>query len=128
MKTCRHCGHALVCRPRGLCWTCYYTPGLRDQYPSTSSRGLWSNDPERRRTRQPPLPSVPTDAAPGSEAKIKCMIERLARGESLHHPDDAPLGTAGLEPLPGDGRRRYRRGLPRAIVRGRLKMRWPPAA
>ena len=26
---CRHCGKSKVNRPRGLCWTCYYTPGLR---------------------------------------------------------------------------------------------------
>ena len=23
-------------RPRGLCWSCYYRPGVREQYPSTS--------------------------------------------------------------------------------------------
>lgn len=34
--TCRHCGKGKVCRPRGLCWRCYYTPGVRDLYPSTS--------------------------------------------------------------------------------------------
>lgn len=33
---CRHCGHALVTRPLGLCWRCYYVPGVRERYPSTS--------------------------------------------------------------------------------------------
>jgi hypothetical protein len=36
-----------------------------------------------------PVPLLPTDAAPGSEAKILAMAERFARGEYLHHPDDS---------------------------------------
>ncbi len=33
---CRHCGKRRVNRPRGLCWQCYYAPGVKDLYPSTS--------------------------------------------------------------------------------------------
>ena len=33
---CRHCHEGPVNRPRGLCWSCYYRPGVRDLYPSTS--------------------------------------------------------------------------------------------
>ena len=33
---CRHCRRSGVNRPRGLCWTCYYTPGVRELYPSGS--------------------------------------------------------------------------------------------
>lgn len=33
---CRHCQRNKANRPRGLCWSCYYRPGIRDQYPSTS--------------------------------------------------------------------------------------------
>ena len=33
---CRHCQKSKVNRPRGLCWSCYYTPGVKEQYPSTS--------------------------------------------------------------------------------------------
>ena len=33
---CRHCHRVESNRPRGLCWSCYYTPGVRGQYPSTS--------------------------------------------------------------------------------------------
>lgn len=36
MNRCRHCDTNAVNRPRGLCWTCYYTPGVLDLYPSTS--------------------------------------------------------------------------------------------
>lgn len=33
---CRHCGGGPVNRPRGLCWTCYHKPGVRELYPSAS--------------------------------------------------------------------------------------------
>lgn len=33
---CRHCQRNRVCRPRGLCWNCFYKPGVRDLYPSTA--------------------------------------------------------------------------------------------
>ena len=29
---CRHCTKSKVNRPRGLCWSCYYTPGVKDLY------------------------------------------------------------------------------------------------
>ena len=39
----------------------------------------------------------PTDALPGSEVKIRIMIERAARGEPLFHPQDG-LKKAGRAP------------------------------
>ena len=85
-KPCRRCGAAPAGRPRGLCWGCYYTPGVKEAYPPTSryaSRGVGGD-----RTLAPP-PAEPTDAAPGSEAKIGVLAARAARGESLWHPSDA---------------------------------------
>ena len=38
---------------------------------------------------EPSEPQTPTDAPPGSIAKVQLMIERLNRGESIFHPDDA---------------------------------------
>lgn len=38
-----------------------------------------------------PLPE-PTDAAPGSEAKLRELERRAALGLALHHPDDAKGG------------------------------------
>lgn len=34
---CRHCSKNLVCRPRGLCWGCFYAPAIREQYPPMAS-------------------------------------------------------------------------------------------
>ena len=40
-------------------------------------------------TFEPVEPQTPTDAPPGSIAKVQLMIERLNRGESIFHPEDA---------------------------------------
>ncbi len=83
---CRHCQRKKANRPRGLCWTCYYTPGLRDRFASTSKfarRGVGNFN------GLPPLPDQPTDALPGSEEKIRVLIDRAAKRQALFHPADA---------------------------------------
>lgn len=90
---CRHCQKTRSNRPRGLCWTCYYTPGVRELYPSTSKfarRGVGNFNGTA------PLPDVPTDAPPGSEEKIRILMERAAKRQALWHPKDA----AGAVPVP----------------------------
>lgn len=96
MAICRHCHKGPVNRPRGLCWSCYYRPGVRDCYPSTSKyarRGVGNfNGPT-------PLPSGPTSAAPGSEDKVAVLAERARMRQSLWHPlDAAGAGAAPLAP------------------------------
>jgi hypothetical protein len=83
---CRHCGHPRVNRPRGLCWSCYYKPGVRDCYPSTSKfarRGV--TDFNGRFV----LPPTPTRALPGSPEKVAVLEQRARLGQALWHPDDA---------------------------------------
>lgn len=85
---CRHCGKVPSNRPRGLCWKCYYTPGVREQYPSTSKfarRGLDDFNGVS------PLPALPTPALPGSPEKVEVLMERARRQQALWHPDDAPM-------------------------------------
>lgn len=82
---CRHCGKKPANRPRGLCWPCYYTPGVKDRYPSTSKhavRGLGNGCFASRPASHPcPHPI-------GSEGRIQTMQERANRGESMYHPAD----------------------------------------
>lgn len=88
MSGCRHCGHPRVNRPRGLCWSCYYKPGLRDLYPSTSKfarRGLLDFN---GRATPPPRP---TAALPGTPEKVAVLEQRARRHQGLWHPQDAPL-------------------------------------
>jgi hypothetical protein len=88
---CRHCKKTKSNRPRGLCWSCYYKPGVRDLYPSTSKfarRGVGNFNGVA------PLPADSTDALPGSEAKILILMERAARREALWHPEDATMDSA----------------------------------
>jgi len=83
---CRHCHAAPISRPRRLCWSCYYTPGVRGRYPSASRfarQGLGLSQHSR------PLPASPTTALPGSPEKIAALEERALLGLALWHPDDA---------------------------------------
>lgn len=83
---CRNCGRAKVNRPRGLCWSCYYTPGVKDRYPSTSKyarRGVGNF------TGNAPLPPIPTTAAPGSPEKLEVLAQRARNKQALWHPLDA---------------------------------------
>jgi len=85
---CRHCQRAKVNRPRGLCWSCYYRPSVRDRYPVTSKyarRGIgdfygWPIDPPE-----------PTKAPPGTPEKVAILEQRALRRQALWHPKDASM-------------------------------------
>jgi hypothetical protein len=87
MVLCRHCQKSSVNRPRGLCWSCYYTPGVRELYPSTSKfarRGV-ANFCGRA------APCVPTEALPGTVEKLAVLEERARLKQELWHPLDATI-------------------------------------
>lgn len=84
-RKCRHCAKNKMNRPRGLCWRCFYAPGVKDLYPSTSKyarRGV-PNFTGRAR------PCEPTDALPGTPEKVLVLERRAALGQEMHHPLDA---------------------------------------
>lgn len=85
---CRHCGRTRVNRPRGLCWTCYYTPGIRMRYPSTSKFAHRGVDDFNG---QAPRPAFPTGALPGSPEKVAILEQRAKLRQDLWHPQDAPM-------------------------------------
>lgn len=85
---CRHCKSLRVSRPRGLCWSCYYTDGVREQYPPTSKYGHRGPGNIYRRAR---LPTFPTSALPGTPEKVAVMEQRAQLRQSLFHPGDAAL-------------------------------------
>jgi hypothetical protein len=90
---CRHCQKSKVNRPRGLCWSCYYQPGIREQYPSTSKfarRGI-ANFYGRA-----PLPNCATSAIPGSIEKIAILAARAENRQSLWHPDDVSFDRSPI--------------------------------
>jgi hypothetical protein len=84
---CRHCRQRNACRPRGLCWTCFYTPGVRRRYPAKTTgfahRGSGSG------IMRAALPPFPTNARPGTPEKIAVLAERAAIPAELFHPEDA---------------------------------------
>jgi hypothetical protein len=87
---CRHCGRRVASRPRGLCWTCYQTLDIREQYASMSKFG-------RRGVLDfcgsGYLPEAPTRAMPGSPEKVMILEQRASRRQALWHPLDAPYET-----------------------------------
>ena len=82
-KYCRHCGRAPISRPRGLCWSCFYDPGVRERYPSRRRQGVADGYGAR------PPPPWPTDAPPGSPAKVAVLCQRASQRWELWHPRDA---------------------------------------
>jgi hypothetical protein len=98
VMNCRHCHYGKVSRPRGLCWSCYYRPGIRDQYPSTSKFGRRGLGLFYGRV---PLPSQPTAALPGSSEKVAVLEQRARLKQALWHPDDArgPIRKPILVPI-----------------------------
>jgi hypothetical protein len=90
---CRHCSRLRVPAGRGLCPSCHRTPGLREQYRPLKDCGEWAD-------REPPAPTLPaaepTDAMPGSEAKVLTLIARREAGEHLYHPRDMCQNGRGL--------------------------------
>ncbi len=83
---CRHCNKSKVNRPRGLCWSCYYAPGVRERYGSTSKYASRGNGNFNSLS---PLPPNPTTALPGTPEKVLVLVERAKAGQSLFHPLDA---------------------------------------
>jgi hypothetical protein len=85
IPVCKHCSKAKVNRPRGLCWTCYYTPGVKEKFPSTSKfarRGVGNFN------GNVPLPE-PTLAVPGTPEKMAVLARRAELKQALWHPLDA---------------------------------------
>ncbi len=95
---CRHCQKVKSNRPRGLCWSCYYTPGVRDLYPSTSKFARRGVADFNGRARLP----EPTDALPGTPEKVRVLEERARLGQALWHPLDAKLDLRKLAELEVD--------------------------
>lgn len=88
-KLCRHCERVPANRPRGLCWTCYYSPGVRERYPSTSKfarRGLGNFN---GLSSLPP----PTEALPGTPEKVAVLENRALLHQELWNPLDAPMDS-----------------------------------
>ena len=105
---CRHCKARKVNRPLGLCWSCYYRPGVRALYPSTSKytgKGVGLKG----------IGGVPraTAALPGSPEKLAVLAARAAKGQPLHSRRDERSRVCQRQPSASDygkrsGGRRHR--------------------
>lgn len=82
---CAHCLHRVATRPRGLCWGCHTNRTVRALYRIHSPTGHGA----ALSVGEKPLPDAPTDAAPGTAAKVAVLRARAKAGVQLHHPGDA---------------------------------------
>lgn len=84
--SCRHCNAKPSCRPRGLCWTCFYTPAVRDLYPikacEHNQRGSGNG------MTAVILPPSPTATLVGTEDRLRIYQERAEKMFALNHPAD----------------------------------------
>jgi hypothetical protein len=92
-QMCRHCGAEVVTRPRGLGWKCFYTPGVKENYPPVfrTRTGSTYDMPEIHDFYgDTPLPER-TDTLPGTEERLRVFEERAPRRLALFHPDDPAI-------------------------------------
>jgi hypothetical protein len=88
VNACRHCRQGRAVR-RGLCRRCYYDrPGVRELYASGNAAAAREAQAEAGRNERPAA-ARPTRALPGSEAKLRVLVERARLGVQLWHPNDA---------------------------------------
>jgi hypothetical protein len=86
-KLCVHCSNPRfpVNRPRGLCWRCYYTPGVKELHAPISYHGRRG---EGGRNSHSPLDPNPTQTAPYSLEREAVYAFRAAAGYAIKHPED----------------------------------------
>lgn len=84
-EPCRVCGLKPSNRPRGLCWRCYYSTGVRELAPVRARcHGSRLVNP----TADGHAPASATEAAPGTPEKVSELEARALNGEALWHPGD----------------------------------------
>ncbi len=98
---CRHCKRRKASPGRrGLCYSHYFNPAIRQLYPSThpkagaASRGVDGDGMGLR------LPAKPTHTEPGTEERIRVLAARESAKVALFHPDDTSLGTLDGRAVP----------------------------
>ena len=64
-KICRNCGRSKVNRPRGLCWSCYYSPGVKDRF-------AWSS-----KIAQADIPNIAEEIESMGRSERRELISRL---------------------------------------------------
>lgn len=81
-KPCKHCQKVPSNRPRGLCWSCYYRPGVREQY------AIAANSVKKSATCLSGEQAAPTRIRPGPD-KVAVMVFRASLGMPIFCDDDA---------------------------------------
>lgn len=84
--TCRHCErYTIRLRPRGLCHACFKSRRIRRRFGPINTKFLPVDGGDFFGGFKLP---TPTEAMPGTEAKIQVLAARVGRREALFHPLD----------------------------------------
>jgi hypothetical protein len=81
---CRNCKVKKVNRPRGLCWTCYCTPGVRDSQLITSKHALRGNG-----IKSSGLPHIPLVTERQTSERIEELSSLAREGRPLFGEGDS---------------------------------------
>lgn len=85
---CKSCRIKCRCMAGGLCKTCYNRVEVREFYMAEANRVMYARCGVGGLNRARSM-GEPTDARPGTEAKIVVLERRAEAGEVLFHPMDA---------------------------------------
>lgn len=85
---CRHCLSRSISRPRGLCFSCYYTPHILALYPPQNDFARHGVGVAGKSPVVHALPPEPTSAPPGTPEKVAVLARRAEQGYRLWHPLD----------------------------------------
>jgi len=96
MRMCRHCNRRKANKCRGLCFSCYFKPGVRERYPSESKFGQWGIGHSTPAAR---ADFAPTKTPPGTETRVAVYATRAVMRLPIFHPNDLAGDFEAVRPL-----------------------------
>lgn len=103
-EACRHCRIRQVSRARGLCFRCSRDAAIRNLYPTTSKYANKGISADGEDDFEPQPCPEPTEAIPGTEAKLAVLEARAAARVELWHGGDVRFvfDSRGIAIFKGD--------------------------
>lgn len=104
VSPCRHCQIRQVSRARGLCFRCSRDAAIRNLYPTTSKYANKGISADGEDDFEPQPCPEPTEAIPGTEAKLAVLEARAAARVELWHGGDVRFvfDSRGIAIFKGD--------------------------
>jgi hypothetical protein len=99
LQLCRHCEKAKATRPRTLCWSCYYRPGVREKYPVARGERDAPCPHRDMRNRNRGIPALRSNL---KDDLIRGVVKKLLSKPGYAEPrGEPPLSPRPTTALPG---------------------------